>query len=258
VPKWRRLACLALGPQRKRDNKVRARVPSCALVALALLSATRSSKAEVPDSRFGLIPTVGGGIAVLSSTGSPATFTLPSFIGYTTLGGELFGQLRRWGLYGGFTFLSSGNAGRWTAYEGNLGFSYRLFGGSDSFALFARGGVVYQHWVGEQSGCTVLLFVPNSCVTEGENTVSINGDALGVSGGVRIEMPLQNFYIAFTSTLIPVVTVDDWPNNEPVTVAQSIEPGVVFQFRLELEVGFRDNRRVHKARHDVNEHRSNF
>ena len=231
---------------------MRARVILPTLAAIAFLGFGAESRADVPDSRFGLVPSVGAGIAGLTAPGS-----LPGVIGYTTLGAELLGQLQRWGLYGGFMFLSSGNAGRWTAYEGNLGASYRLFGGSDSFSLFARAGLVYQHWVGEQvGGCSILFFVPNSCVTQGTNTESVNGDAIGVSGGVRLEMPFRSFYVAVGSTFIPVVTIDDWATNAPATTARFLSPGEVFQLRFDVELGFRDNRSEHKARHDQNERRS--
>jgi hypothetical protein len=244
---------------------VKTRVLLPALVALTASGPFSESRADVPDSRFGLVPMVGAGVAALTTPGSFLSTTtnqpvsMPGFIGYTSLGGEIIAQLQRWGLYGGFNFLSSGNAGRWTAYEGNLGVSYRLFGGSDSFSLFARGGLVYQHWVGEQiGGCSILFFVPNSCVTEGQNTASVNGDAIGVSGGVRLEMPLRNFYVAVGSTFTPVVTIDDWPTEENATLARSLSPGGVFQLRFDLEVGFRDSRSVHKPRHDQNEHRSSY
>jgi hypothetical protein len=225
-----------------------------ALTFAAGLGATAESRADVPDSRSGLLPSVGGGLAVLTTPGA-----LPSFIGYTTLGGEIFGQLKRWGLYARFDFLSSGNAGRWTAYEGTLGGSYRIFGGSDSLALFARAGLVYEHWVGAQiGGCSVLFFVPNSCVTLSmPNVAEVNADAVGLSGGVRLEMPFRSIYVAFDSTFVPVVTTDEWSGSSAVTPTKStLEPGGVFQLRLQLEIGFRDNRGEHKAVHDPNEHRS--
>jgi hypothetical protein len=220
------------------------------LPALALslpLAWAAEGRADVPDSRFGLLPTVGAGVAGLTTPGS-----LPGFIGFTTLGGELFFQLRRWGFFAAFNFLSSGNGGHWTAYEGTGGVSYRLFGGSDSFALFARGGLVYQHWVGDVTGgCNIFLFVPNSCVTEGEVSQSANGDAVGVSAGVRLEMPFRSFYLAVGSSFVPVVTINEWPATPPI---DSLEPGGVFQFRFDIAVGFRDNRASHAAVHDPNEH----
>jgi len=230
----------------------------------------RESRADVPDSRFGLLPSVGTGFAVLSDPGprsvSSTTTTgtttttpgLPGVIGYTDLGGEIFGQLKRWGLYTRFDFLSSGNAGRWTAYEGTIGGSYRIFGGSSSLALFARAGLVYEHWVGAQvGGCSVLFFVPNSCVTNGMNVEEVNADAIGLSGAMRLEMPFKDVYIAFDSTFVPVFTTDEWSGSSAVTpTGTSLEPGAVFQLRLQLEIGFRDSRNVHKAVHEPNEFRS--
>jgi hypothetical protein len=240
------------GPRRPqvptdREENVRARIILSALALALGLSVAGTSRADVPDSRVGITPSIGGGMAALGGSGP-----LPGFIGYTTLGAEIFGQLRRWGLYLRFDFLSSGNGGRWTAYEGSLGGSYRLFGDSDSFSLFARAGLVYEHWVGAQlGGCSVLLLVPNSCVTEGQATLSVNADALGLSGGFRLEMPFKSFYLAVGTSFVPVVTVDEWANS----AATTLEPGAVFQLRLDLELGFRDTRSNHKATHDPNERR---
>jgi hypothetical protein len=255
---------------------VRARVilSLLALTFAASMIAGHDARADdVPDSRFGLLPSLGGGLAGLTDPGSPPAnnsakctktpsscpAVLPGFIGYTDLGAELFGQVKRWGLYGRFDFLSSGSGGRWTAYEGTLGGSYRLFGGSDTLALFARAGLVYEHWVGPQiGGCSVLFFVPNSCVTLNMPAVAeVNADAIGLSGGVRLEMPFRSVYVAFDSTFVPAVTIDEWSGSSAVTpTTTSLEPGGVFQLRLNVEIGFRDNRNDHKATHDPNEHRS--
>jgi hypothetical protein len=100
--------------------------------------------------------------------------------------------------------------------------------------------------------------VPNSCVTLNMmNVAEVNADAIGLSGGVRLEMPFRSIYLAFDSTFVPVFTIDEWPGSSADTATHSsLEPGGVFQLRLQLEIGFRDNRNEHKAVHDPNEHRS--
>lgn len=223
-----------------------------ALALWAALGWARDGWAEPPDSRLGLVPVVGGGVAGLT-----AAQPLPGFIGYTTLGGELFGQLRRWGLFVRFEFLSSGSDGRWTAYSGDAGASYRLFGDSGTPSLFARAGLVYEQWTGQAvGGCSITLFVPNSCVTLGHANTSIAGDVLGVTAGVRLELPLRSFYVAVGAAFVPGVTVGT--SLSPAAPVTALQPGDVFQLRFDLAVGLRDTRGEHKALHDPNDHHMSY
>jgi hypothetical protein len=234
------------------------------LPALALAAGTtcaREGLADPPDSRFGLIPLVGTGVAAVTAAG-----TLPSVFGYTTIGGELFGQLTRWGLFLRFDFLSSGGDGPpkasyqsgWNAYSFDAGASYRLFGDSQTLSLFARGGVTYEHWLAQEQGaCSVLLFVPNGCVSEGSTEVGYEGDAIGVNAGARLELPLKSFYVAVGASFIPLVTFNT--SNDMMGVRQTaLQPGDVFQLRIDLSFGLRDTRGNHLAIHDYNEQRSKY
>ncbi len=232
-----------------------------ALALAAGIACTRECRADPPDSRFGLLPLVGTGVAGVTAAGS-----LPSFFGYTTIGGELFGQLTRWGLFLRFDFLSSGGDGPakasyqsgWSAYSFDAGASYRLFGDSKTISLFARAGLTYEHWVAQEQGaCAVLLFVPNGCVSEGMTEVGYEGDAIGVNAGARLELPLKSFYVAVGANFVPLVTVNT--SNDMMGVMQTaLQPGDVFQLRLDLALGLRDTRENHEAVHDYNEHRSKY
>jgi hypothetical protein len=239
--------------------------PRLILSALALAGAlawAREGRAEPPDSRFGLVPVVGGGIAGLTAAGS-----LPGFIGYTSLGAEVFGQLRTWGLFLRFDFLSSGNVeaqkfgdtvySGWNAYSFDAGVSYRLFGDSHKIALFARGALTFEHWVGQNKGaCSVLPFVPDGCDSPGESYSGFEGEAIGVNAGARLEIPLDRFYVAFGASFVPLVTVsttDETANGSSPGTA--MQPGDVFQLRLDLAVGLRDTRGDHTATHDPNDYR---
>jgi hypothetical protein len=240
------------------------------LPALALgasLAWPTESRAEPPDSRFGLLPVVGGGIAGATAHGP----TLPAFISYTTLGAELFGQLKTWGLFLRFDFLSSGNdAGAaatrskaayeagYNAFSVDAGASYRLFGDSKTASLFGRGGITYEHWIGQESTpCAIPPFVPSGCDTTGLSTSGFEGDAIGVTLGARLELPLRSFYVAFGASFVPVVTVHTTSDTPGVPV-QALQPGYVIQLRFDLAVGLRDNRGEHTAHHDYNEHRNSY
>jgi hypothetical protein len=220
--------------------------------------------AEPPDSRFGLLPVVGVGMAGLTAP-SP----LPGFIGYSTLGAELFGQLRTWGLFLRFDFLSSGSVERtsgttpkndssgWNAYSFEAGASYRLFGDSHTVSLFARAGLVYEHWVAEiDTPCQILIFVPNGCVTEGAMPVGFQGDAIGVTAGARLELPLKSFYVAFGASFVPLVTVNT--SIDSGAAATALQPGDIFQLRFDIALGLRDAREDHAATHDSTDHRSKY
>ena len=238
---------------------------STAKIAFAASFAWASQgRAEPPDSRFGLLPVVGMGMAGLTAP-SP----LPGFIGYSTLGAELFGQLRTWGLFLRFDFLSSGSVQRtsgtmpkddssgWNAYSFEAGASYRLFGDSNTMSLFARAGLVYEHWVAEvNTPCQVLIFVPNGCVTEGAATVGFEGDAMGVTAGARLELPLKSFYVAFGASFVPLVTFNT--SNDSGAPVTALQPGDIFQLRFDIALGLRDTRENHAANHDSTDHRSKY
>jgi hypothetical protein len=230
-----------------------------AAFAVATLAWALASAAETPDSRFGIVPVVGGGFAGLT-----APQPLPGVIVYTTLGAEVFGQLRRWGLFLRFDFLSTGNddgnatsQSGWSAYSADLGASYRLFGDSDSISLFARGAFTYEHWIAQvDTVCQLLPFVPSSCNTLGHLAEGFEGDAIGVTVGARLELPLRRFYVAFGANFVPLVTVATSQDNPTLNTA--LQPGDTFQFRLDIAVGLRDTREEHRAHHDYNEHKNSF
>lgn len=230
-----------------------------AALAAATFAWAPGSAAETPDSRIGIVPVVGGGFAGLT-----APQPLPGVIVYTTLGAELFGQLRRWGLFLRFDFLSTGNdAGNttsqsgWAAYSADLGASYRLFGDSDSISLFARGAFTYEHWIAQvDTVCQLLPFVPSSCDTTGHAPEGFQGDAIGVTVGARLELPLRKFFVAFGANFIPLVTVNT--SQDTPTLNTAMQPGDTFQFRLDLALGLRDTREEHRAHHDSNEHKNSF
>jgi hypothetical protein len=232
-----------------------------ALALAAGIACTRESRADPPDSRFGLLPIVGGGVAGVTAPG-----TLPGFFAYTTLGGEVFGQLTRWGLFLRFDFLSSGADGPtkasyqsgWNAYSFDAGASYRLFGDSKTISLFARAGVTYEHWVAQEQGpCAVLPFIPNSCPAPGTTEVGYEGDAIGVNAGARLEFPLKGFYVAVGANFVPLVTFNT-SNDMPGVPQTALQPGDVFQLRLDLALGLRDTRENHEATHDYNDHRNKY
>lgn len=186
-------------------------------------------------SRFGLLAALGGGMAGVVSPGS-----LPGFIGFTDLGVELMGEVRPWGGYLRADFLSSGNQGRWTAYAIGAGTQYRLFGNTHRTALFLRGGLTYERWLGDNNGCAVTLVVPNSCNLNSITPpvggppppppFSATADMLGLSGGVRLELPISSFYLAVGATFVPTVSVD------------TSHPAGTFQLRFDVTGGFRDAR----------------
>jgi hypothetical protein len=231
------------------------------LAIAAGVTCAGEGRADPPDSRFGLLPLIGGGVAGVTAAG-----TLPSFFPYTTLGGEIFGQLAYWGLFFRFDFLSSGADGPpkvsyqsgWNAYSFDLGASYRLFGDSNTISLFARAGVTYEHWIAQEQGiCAVLPFVPNGCVSLGTQEVGYEGDAIGVNAGARLEFSLKSFYVAVGANFVPLVTFNT--SNDMMGAPQTaLQPGDIFQLRLDLSFGLRDTRGRHDAIHEDNEHRNKY
>jgi hypothetical protein len=177
--------------------------------------------------RYGLLISSGGGVAGVAHPGP-----LPSAIGFTDLGAEIFGEIRPWGLFFRADFLSSGDAGRWTTYSFALGPQYRLFGTVHSTALFLRAGVVYEHMLGNDIGCPVPFFFPSSCNLLGapQASFSTTGDLLGVLAGVRVELPVPIFYLALGASFVPAGDLG------------SSIPSGTFELRFDLEAGFRDER----------------
>jgi hypothetical protein len=191
--------------------------------------------------RFGVVPSIGAGAAVLTNSGP----TLPSFIGYTDLGLEVLAEVVPWGGFLRGDFLSSGPDGRWTAESFALGASRRFFGDPEHFTLVGRAGLVFERWHGAavNEGCDISLFVPSNCksiapppqpgvITAAAPIIDVFGDSVGVMGSARLELPIPPAYLALDASFVPVVAVD------------SPSPGGVFQLRLNLELGFRDNRPI--------------
>jgi hypothetical protein len=211
-----------------------------ATIALAFAAGAPTARAEEGDTRYGLAPYLSAGAAVLTS---PSPF--PGFIGLTGTGVEILGEASPWGGFGRAEFLSSGNDGRWTALSFALGGSRRLFGDLRHLSLVARAGIGYQRWHASTGGCSVYLFVPNGC----KNYVApppgapgapvapamdVNADALGLLGGVRLELPIRPVYIAFDASLSPMVAFDS-------------PPGGIIALQLNLLVAFHDFRNEREA-----------
>jgi hypothetical protein len=208
-----------------------------ACVVAGALSVARTARADDDTGhRYGLVGEVGGGFAGIAHTGP-----LPSVVGFTDLGVEFMGEIRPWGLYLRGDFLSSGGAGRWTAYSVGPGVQYRLFGTSERWAVFLRGGVVYERWLANTAGCPVDFFVPTSCFL-GTTTMidpqmptaapfSTTADMLGLTAGVRVEAPVSKFYVSLGVAFVPTVSID------------SSFPAATAGLRFDLEVGFRDERK---------------
>jgi len=220
----------------------------CLAAGLALATTVVAPSARADDDqghRLGLVAAFGGGLAGVVHPGP-----LPALIGFTDLGGEILGEIRPWGGFLRVDFLSSGDDGRWTAYSFDAGTQYRLFGDARHWALFLRGGVAYERWLGNNGqGCAITFVVPNSCVLFGQNNgglpqknpappFSTTTDMLGVLAGVRLELPLPAFYVALGATFVPTVSVD------------AANPVATFQLRFDLTVGFRDTRRNTAASRD--------
>ena len=228
---------------------------SAAPLAIAILAAPATARADEDVStytpRIGVHPLVMGGAAVLTN---PSPF--PGFIGLTGLGGEIHGEIPPWGLFGRFLFQSSGDAGHWTAPSVTLGASYRIFGdGVEHISLLARAGGVWEHWHGTDSpACPIDLFVPTNCKAletpplTGEilnqptyNTLS--NDLFGLMAGLRTEMPLSQFFVAFDGEFAGLVDVS------------GTTPGAVFEARAMLLLGFRDSRAAAEQRKDRDQRR---
>jgi hypothetical protein len=199
-------------------------------VGLGLAGLLHASAARADDQtahRFGLVLGTGGGVAGLTASGP-----LPGLIAFTDLAAELKLEFRPWGGFLRADYLSSGNGARWHGWSFSTGAEYRLFGSVRKTALFLRGGVTYQRWMGDDTSCAVDVFVPNSCNLEGAPapSFSMTADMVGLVGGVRVELPIKVLYLAFGANLVPVVAVD----------GSSPTGGV--ELGLTMDVGFRDTR----------------
>lgn len=179
--------------------------------------------------RYGLVVGLGGGVAGVARPGP-----LPGFIGFSDLGAELKGEVRPWGGFLRVDFLSSGSDGRWTDWAFSTGVEYRLFGNTHRTAMFLRGGVDYERWLGNNNtaGCPVNLVVPTSCNLLGAPaaTFSTTTDMLGLVGGARLELPIAPVYVAIGASLVPTVAID------------SSNPVATLSLRFTLDLGFRDTR----------------
>jgi hypothetical protein len=213
----------------------------CLAAGIGAAAALVASPARADDDghRFGLVAALGGGLAGVVHPGA-----LPGFVGFTDLGVEIMGEIRPWGLFLRGDFLSSGNDGRWTAYAVGAGTQYRLFGNTHKLALFLRGGLTYERWIGNNQGCPVTFVIPNSCVDEIAPTdpnmpstppFSTTADMLGLLAGVRLEFPISFLYLAVGATFVPTVSVD------------ASYPASTFQLRFDVTAGLRDTRKNREA-----------
>jgi hypothetical protein len=223
------------------------------LALLASLSFARVARAEEPAAdplsgdatwRVALLPTVGVGFAHIGKSD-----IFPNDVGTTFIGGEADAAYERFGALARLQFLSSGNDGHWTAMSYGLGGSYRLFGdGYDSLALYARGGLLYEHWRVTNGGCRVILFFPLNCkalLPPAESGVTVTqapvvhygNDAFGIFGGARIELPIHGFFVAFDAEVAPLYATGDLPS-------------VLLQARLAIVVGLKNRRATFEALSD--------
>ena len=223
------------------------------LGAVAALSVATVARAEDPPEsvmtpkpafRFGVVPLIGFGAAVLTNHGD-----LPGFIGFTSLGLEIHGERPPFGLLLRGHYLSSGRDGRWTAPSLSAGASYRVFGdGIEHLSLLGRGGFLYERWHATNvgTGCPVDLFFPTNCkalplaapagvILPQTQTESITVDALGVFAGARLELPVAAFFAAIDAELTLVGDVS------------APSPGAVFGLRTGIAFGFRDRRQAGDA-----------
>jgi hypothetical protein len=212
------------------------------LAAVIVLSPrdARADEVEVAPAttwRLGLVPSIGAGVAHLSNNGP-----FPSTIGFTVIGGEVNASLARAGLFARIGFLSSGQDGRWTASTYALGGSYRIFGdGYSSFGLVARGSLLFELWRASTGGCDVGLFFPTNCkdfvpppgsgITNPEPPrIDVSTDTLGITGGVRFELPVKPIYVAIDAEVAAVASL------EPRA------PGTIFQLQSVLVFALRHRR----------------
>jgi hypothetical protein len=215
---------------------------SLALGAAAFLapSAARAEDTSALPTRIAVLPTVGVGLAKVTNS-SP----YPGFIGLTTLGGEVHVEVPPYGGFFRFQFHSSGLDGRWTAPSFALGGSYRLFGDAvERLSLLARGGILYERWhaATPNDNCPIDFFVPSNCkalqptaptgvILNTQPVDSTTGDVLGLFGGLRAELPLSRFYVAFDGEI-----------SGGADLTSSV-PGAMFELRVAALVGFKDARR---------------
>ena len=232
------------------------------LGAVAALSVATVARAEDPPEsvmtpkpafRFGVVPLLGFGAAVLTNHGD-----LPGFIGFTSLGLEIHGERPPFGLLLRGHYLSSGRDGRWTAPSLSAGASYRVFGdGIEHLSLLGRGGFLYERWHATSvgTGCPVDLFFPTNCkalplaapagvILAQTETESVTVDALGVFAGARLELPVAAFFAAIDAELTLVGDVS------------APSPGAVFGLRTGIAIGFRDRRDTGNAVTPRNDPRS--
>ena len=187
---------------------------------------------------LGFTPMVGVGVAKMT-----AGSDFPTFVGMTVGGVELQASLARVGVFVRAAYLSSGSDGRWTAPTFTLGGSYRAFGdGYEDASLLLRGGLTYERWHASSAGCAVNFFVPTNCryfappVGSGltlppDTHIETSNDALGIVPGVRLELPIKTFYVAFDGEVAALAST------------QSGAPGAIFEARVALVLGLRDRRR---------------
>jgi hypothetical protein len=205
-----------------------------ALSVASLLLVCVDARAEDIESRFGVVPVVGTGVAVVAHPSQ-----LPGFIGFSTLGAEIVGEILPWGGFLRGEFLSSGQTGRWTSLSFAGGASYRLLGAPTRLSLVGRAGLAYQRWEGSSGGCDVVIFFPNSCINQStpptpgtvtsQPTITTHtGDQLGILAGVRLELPITPVYIALDASFVPTFDID------------SSTPTAVMGLKLDLVLGFRD------------------
>jgi hypothetical protein len=186
--------------------------------------------------RLGITPGIGGGVA--GFTAAPAVF--PSFVATTVIHIEAIFELPRWGFFLRGAYMSSGQAGRWTAPEAAAGVQLRLAGdGETSWGFGVRLGAIYERWSASAAGCDVTLFIPQNCQyyvapppgapIQLAPVPSITLDALGLLAAARLELPVEPVLVAFGAELAALANVD------------GASPGSVLTGQLTITFALRDH-----------------
>jgi hypothetical protein len=213
-----------------------------AVAFLVLLCSPARAQEEEGDilrgPRFEVLPSLGVGMGTFTSP----VHGLPSFIGYSVLSLEMaYDTGGRWGGFLRGTFLSSGDDGRWTSPGLSLGATYRLQGdGETQFGYLLRGGLIYQRWHASLSGCDVPFLYPESCqdqtpppqtgvITAPVNNYDTTIDTGGLFAGIRAELPLVPYYVAFGAEVAGTVDFTQ------------ASPGTVWTGMLTITLGLRNH-----------------
>jgi hypothetical protein len=224
--------------------------PALALAALASAPSAARAQEQAPDNelpgpRIALVPGIGFGMAGFTG----GTGALPGFVATSVVQGEAIVEFPRLGFFLRGAYLTSGQAGRWTAPEFAAGAQYRLLGdGEVAWGLVARTGVLFARWSGNTGGCDILWFIPQSCpdysppTTEGQAPPApsapsfvINTNTLGLLAALKLEAPVRPVYLALSAELGALADVD------------RSSPGSALTAQLTLTFGFRSHSRVESS-----------